>query len=85
MEEWKAEHPANSEFVWNKEQFDDVDPDTVRYLFGNMNIHIKVTFDRLPFIVHIKQLSKFCTKTLTKRAYSLYFVINYNEYFVLSI
>ncbi|PIK58914.1 putative alkaline phosphatase, tissue-nonspecific isozyme-like [Apostichopus japonicus] len=34
VEEWKAEHPANSEFVWNKEQFDDVDPDTIRYLFG---------------------------------------------------
>lgn len=34
VDEWKAEHPTKAAYVWNKEQFDQVDPENIDFLFG---------------------------------------------------
>lgn len=51
LQEWKDEKAARGvshEFVWNKEQFDAVNPDDTDYLFGTWfyvtNIMVKTSF-----------------------------------------
>ncbi|XP_071840262.1 alkaline phosphatase, tissue-nonspecific isozyme-like isoform X3 [Apostichopus japonicus] len=34
VNEWQSAHPREAAYVWNKEDFDDVDPDTTEYVFG---------------------------------------------------
>ncbi|KAJ8022223.1 Alkaline phosphatase, tissue-nonspecific isozyme [Holothuria leucospilota] len=34
VDEWKAKHPNKAAYVWNKEQFDQVDPENIDFLFG---------------------------------------------------
>lgn len=41
VNEWQSAHPREAAYVWNKEDFDDVDPDTTEYVFGN---HINIYF-----------------------------------------
>ncbi|PIK58341.1 putative alkaline phosphatase, tissue-nonspecific isozyme-like [Apostichopus japonicus] len=34
IEEWQTKHTDNAAYVWNQQQFNDVDPESTEYLFG---------------------------------------------------
>ncbi|XP_070542329.1 alkaline phosphatase-like [Ptychodera flava] len=67
IDEWKAHHLDNttSFYVWNQQQFDDVDPDNTEYLLGLFEYsHMQYSADRLDDIGGEPSLSEMVEKAI---------------------